>query len=158
MSSLTRFLRARGMIPPKLRQSDGRELPRAPPLGPPARPPAPSYPEFASFAAYGGPGARGFITDFLGVRTRVDFLPEPYRTLDGMVCGYPPFPEILHETEEWLGGIRSVLEARRRFVAVELGAGWAPWLVALGTAARKRNIRDLDLVAVEASEPHCAFI
>jgi FkbM family methyltransferase len=158
MSRLTRLLRAGGILPAKPPQVGGHELPHAPPLGPAARPPAPSYPEFASFSAYNGPGAPGFITDFLGVKTRVAFLPAPYQTLDGMVCGYPPFPEILHETEEWLGGIRSVLEARWRFVVLELGAGWAPWLVALGTAARRRKIRKLDLVAVEASAPHCVFI
>jgi FkbM family methyltransferase len=40
-------------------------------------------------------------------------------------------------------------------VAVEVGAGWAPWLVSCGTAARRmKRIKSIHLTAIEADPKH----
>jgi len=51
-----------------------------------------------------------------------------------------------------------VLEAKDRFVAIELGAGWAPWLVSGAKAAERRGINATYLVGVEGSSEHHAYM
>ena len=60
----------------------------------------------------------------------------------------------LHSREEWLGCLNAVAAARGQIVAVELGAGWGPWLVAAYAAARRRGIRNIKLVGVEGLPEH----
>ena len=50
--------------------------------------------------------------------------------------------------------MRSILEARGRVVAIELGAGWAPWLVTIAAASRIKGIANVRLVGVEADPGH----
>jgi FkbM family methyltransferase len=112
---------------------------------------------FKKFPAYPGHGTKDFITDFLGIRTRIDFV-AGIGHLDGTVMGYP-VPSCWHATAlEYIAALRSVLEAGDSFCAVELGAGWGPWVVTSGAAAIKSGIRKLRLVAVEADEAHCEMI
>ena len=61
---------------------------------------------------------------------------------------------------EWIGTLRSVLEARERgsLVVVELGAGWGPWLVSAAKAAERIGIRDVHLVGVEGAQSHVDFM
>jgi FkbM family methyltransferase len=101
----------------------------------------------------------GFIVDFLGVRTRVEYA-TPFRAFDGRVFGIPaPVSDSMHaETIEYLGLLRSVLSARDCFVALELGAGWGPWLVAGAKAAARRGIRDVRLHGVEGDPVHFNFM
>src|SRR5262249_30965841 len=110
-----------------------------------------------SFPLYQGPGDPAFVTDFLGTRTRTAFV-APLATLGGLVEGYP-IPMNFHATAiEWAGSLRAVLASRGEFVAVELGAGWAPWLVTLARAARLKGIEKVRLVGVEGSRHHCEFM
>lgn len=51
-----------------------------------------------------------------------------------------------------------MLEARSRFVAVELGAGWGPWLVASAKAAQRAGIQDIHLAGVEGASSHYEFM
>jgi FkbM family methyltransferase len=111
------------------------------------------------FAAYAGPGTPGFVTDFLGCRTRVAFVRAAAR-LDGTVEGYP-LPGNFHATAcEWAAALRAVLEAapRGRLVVVEVGAGWGPWLVACHAAAARLGIAKVELVALEGSAGHQEFL
>jgi hypothetical protein len=109
-----------------------------------------------SFPLYRGPVEPGFVIDFLGTRTRSAFC--GYLPAAGHVEGYP-IPMNWHATMlEWAGTLRAVLEAGREVVAVELGAGWAPWLVAVAHAARHRGVAGLRLVGVEGSVKHCGFM
>src|SRR5258708_36888539 len=62
------------------------------------------------------------------------------------------------EPAEWIGTLRSVLEAQQRFTVVELGAGWAPWLVAGHNAARRKGIAEIHLMGVEGSPDHIDFM
>jgi FkbM family methyltransferase len=110
-----------------------------------------------SFPRCQGPGEAGFIIDFLGTRTRtssISTLPQA----GGIVEDYP-IPVNFHATaREWACVLRAVLAAATELVVVELGAGWAPWLVAAARAGQLRGITDLRLVGVEASKEHCAFM
>jgi FkbM family methyltransferase len=113
------------------------------------------------FPAWTGPGEPGFWRDFLGVRTRCDYLPDAYAALSGAVEG-PPGTERagIHEVAEWIGTLRSVLEARARgtLVVVELGAGWGPWLVGAAKAAEHVGIPEIHLTGVEGERGHLAFM
>lgn len=113
-----------------------------------------------AFEPHSGNGESGFLIDFLGGRTRVAYL-KGYEHFDGTVLRHPDRERpILHEHDEWLGALTSVLEARRRdaLVAIELGAGWGPWLVACALAAGRVGIRTVHLVGVEATTSHHAMM
>ncbi|MCE9534115.1 MAG: FkbM family methyltransferase [Planctomycetes bacterium] len=112
---------------------------------------------FEAFPAHTGPGKAGFITDFLGTRTRTAFI-RGTEHLSGHVEGYP-IPGNFHgSTIEWAGVLNAVLEAKDQMVAVELGAGWAPWLVTVAVAATRLGIANFQLVGVEGSAAHFAFM
>jgi FkbM family methyltransferase len=95
----------------------------------------------------------GFVMDFIGGRTRTDLLWNEARGRDGTVMGLP-IPADLFETIEWIGLLKSIRDARARqrgnFVAMELGAGWGPWLVHAANAARRVGIIDFHFCGVEA--------
>jgi FkbM family methyltransferase len=100
----------------------------------------------------------GFVADFLNVRTRVSVFRDELESLDGKCLG-PPIPgDFRAETIEWLGLLRSAADARGSYVAMELGAGYAPWLVAGAAAARHLDIESVRLYAVEADSDHFAFM
>ncbi len=98
--------------------------------------------------------------DILGSVTRVNYLGHAGSPLAGYVYrGVPREAEHgLHGTAEWIGTLRSVLEAGSSFEAVELGAGWAPWLVVCKRAAEHRGIAGVKLTGVEGSEDHYGFM
>ncbi len=100
----------------------------------------------------------GFVTDFLGVRTRTSFL-AGLSAPQGAVMGLPiPTDSVHAEAIEWVGLLKSVITARDRFVCMELGAGWGPWIVAGAVAARHLGIPDIRLTGVEADPGHFAFM
>jgi FkbM family methyltransferase len=109
-----------------------------------------------SFPKYEGPGTPGFVTDFLGIRTRTSYISS--LTADGAVEGYP-IPGNFHATGlEWAGTLRAVLDAGPSVVAAELGAGWGPWLVTVARAAQSRGISDVRLIGVEGSRSHVEYM
>jgi len=113
---------------------------------------------FDAFPPAGGEAQPGFLVDFLGVRTRVSY--GPFGHVNGKVLGHPvPHSDWFHaETIEYVGLLKSVLSAEGRFVALELGAGWGPWLVGGAAAARRRGIATLRLYGVEADPTHFAYL
>jgi FkbM family methyltransferase len=103
-------------------------------------------------------GESGFITDRLGVRTRVTSLWDGAQALSGKVTGLP-IPADWHcEAVEWVGLLKAVRAARGQFVAMELGAGWGPWLVAGAKAASDAGITRLRLLGVEADPVHFGYL
>lgn len=101
-------------------------------------------------------GKPGFITDFLGIRTRTTYI-QGVESQSGVVES-APIPMNFHATEvEWAGSLSSVLQAESSYVAVELGAGWCPWLVAMARAASLRRIDNIQLCGIEACQAHLNF-
>jgi FkbM family methyltransferase len=110
-----------------------------------------------SFPCHEGAGLPGYFIDFLGVKTRTAYISELPKE-GGRVEGYP-IPASFHATAiEWAGVLRAVLEADKEIVAVELGAGWAPWLMTVARAAALRGIDSVRLIGVEGCEAHCAYM
>lgn len=102
--------------------------------------------------------APGFIVDRLGVKTRGSSLWDQVQYLVGTVIPLP-IPNDFHaEAIEWIGLLKSVRSARGKFVAMELGAGWGPWIVAGAVAARNIGFRNISLMAVEGDPGHFAFL
>lgn len=114
--------------------------------------------QFAPFSTE-PPTAGHSFRNFVGSETRVEFLHPRLAWKAGTVEGVtrPSAPSI-HGLAEWIGSLRSVLEAQDRIVVMELGAGWGPWLVSCATAARKRGITDIKLIGVEGSEEHFGYL
>ncbi len=113
------------------------------------------------FTPYAGPAEPEFMIDFLGGRTRVAFI-KGYEDFAGRVLEAPRRGhEVLHEHDEWLGTLAAVIdaEARGEIVAIELGAGWGPWLVAVARAAAQiPAIRSVRLLGLEATPSHHAMM
>jgi hypothetical protein len=90
----------------------------------------------------------GFVMDFVGGRTRTALLWNEVRDRDGTVMGLP-VPADLFETVEWIGLLKSIIDARarerRKLIVMEVGAGWGPWLVHAANAARRVGIVDFHL-------------
>jgi FkbM family methyltransferase len=104
------------------------------------------------------PTEPGFVTDFLNTRTRVALLWKDVHHLDGQRID-PPIPsDYRAETIEWLGLLRSVEDARNEYVAMELGAGFGPWLVSGAAAAKHIGIQSFRLYGVEADPDHFDFM
>ncbi|KIZ43608.1 MULTISPECIES: FkbM family methyltransferase [Rhodopseudomonas] len=97
----------------------------------------------------------GFIVDFAGVRTRTSAVWEAAKIFDGHRLPLPIPGDFHAETVEWIGLLKAVDAARDRFVMMELGAGFGPWVVAGGVAARFKGIKNIKLYAVEGDALHC---
>lgn len=102
----------------------------------------------------------GFITDFIGVRTSPEYLPYAAHLAGNVVANLPVPDDSLHaETIEY-AALARVVESMRddRFRMFELGAGWGPWLSAAGVLARRRGVREIHLVGVEADPGRFVFL
>ncbi len=108
-----------------------------------------------------GPGRQpyaqpGRVTDFLGISTRTAYI-DSIAHLAGTV-ETPPIPANFHASQlEWAGTLRSALQTERTFVAIELGAGWCPWLLAGAVAAERCGAEELKLCGVEACSGHVEY-
>lgn len=105
------------------------------------------HPIFKKYVPWNGEVEPGFITNFLGVRTRLEFWPkEWYAHLN------PGFNE---EYFEWIDVLESVAEAHDEFTMLELGAGYDRWLVNAAVALRQSNPSASPyLIGVEAEPTH----
>lgn len=99
----------------------------------------------------------GFVTNFMGGVVDVRFI-DWLAAMSGAVEGYPIPANIHGYTIEWLGTLRSVLDAKTSYSIVELGAGWAPWCAVGYVAAKKMGIKDISLIAVEGDRGKIPFI
>lgn len=84
------------------------------------------HPIFESFVPWSGTSDGTRVLDFLGGRTdprfRMQFRPTPI----GEAVLSLPVPSASYF--EWIALLQAVVAARSRFVMVELGAGYGPWL------------------------------
>ncbi|MFL9870945.1 FkbM family methyltransferase [Paraburkholderia megapolitana] len=98
--------------------------------------------------------APGFYTDFMGVKTRLSYFGIQNTDHDKTV-GRIPFPDDgLHaETIEYTAALYAVETSAASFTAVELGAGYGPWVTFSAKAALHAGIKNINLVAVEGDRP-----
>jgi FkbM family methyltransferase len=106
---------------------------------------------FESFRNKNATPRVGFVTDFLGTRIRTSSLWDHAKALDGRLLGIPVPNDFHAEAIEWIGLLSSVSTTGTCYRAMELGAGFGPWVVAGANAARQRGVSDIKLCAVEAS-------
>lgn len=92
-----------------------------------------------------------FLVDWMGVRTRISMLPWAPAELAGTTSQSLPIPDDGYRSEagEYAALAYALATARDTFRIVEVGAGWAPWIVAGVVAARRMGL-DAHGVAVEA--------
>jgi len=99
------------------------------------------------------PKVPGYFTNFIGVETSLAVFPD-VEPKGGCV-----FPDLPIPTDKFYGGAHeyiSLLQAveRRRdsgeITAVEIGAGWGPWITAVGVVCGRLGFRRVDLLGVEA--------
>ncbi|MFW7269318.1 FkbM family methyltransferase [Gluconacetobacter sp. Hr-1-5] len=92
----------------------------------------------------------GFVTDFVGQKTRISSLWHGCEGLDNVVLGLPVPSDYRSGAGEWIGTLRAVAATKGdSFSAIELGAGNGPWITAAGKAAELRGIKNIYLVGVE---------
>jgi FkbM family methyltransferase len=115
----------------------------------------------AIFAEFRNPDAKpepGFLVDFLGSRIRTTSLWKQARALDGQLLGFPVPADFHAEAIEWIGLLKAVRSASGEYVAMELGAGFGPWIIAGALAAKLRGLNDIRLCAVEGDPEHFRFL
>jgi FkbM family methyltransferase len=113
---------------------------------------------FSRFNPYQGPGQPGFVTNFLGVRYRTSFS-NPLREFDGQVEQLPiPVGGFQGETAEFIGVLRSVLQAGERFTLLECGAGYGTWMSIANAAAKQHDIKSVRLYGIEGDSGHISML
>ena len=100
----------------------------------------------------------GFVTDFYGSRTRTSSLWDKAQHLDGKLLPKPVSGDYHGDVIEWLGLFKSVKAANGQFVAMELGAAYAPWLVAGAVAAQSKGVTDIRLTGIEGDPGRYAMM
>jgi FkbM family methyltransferase len=102
--------------------------------------------------------APGFVTDFHGSRTRTSSLWDNAQHLDGKLLPKPVSGDYHGDVIEWLGLFKSVKAANGQFVAMELGAAYAPWLVAGAVAAQSKGVTNIRLTGIEGDPRRYAMM
>jgi FkbM family methyltransferase len=108
------------------------------------------------FACKEPPRKDRFITDYVGSLT--DSLFFSHLATEKAVIETLPIPGNFHADQaEWAASMRAVDLASDSFNAIELGAGWAPWLVSCSLAAKRMKSASVRCLAVEADEVHVEY-
>lgn len=110
-----------------------------------------------SFPRYTGPGTPGFVTNFVGMKTRIAYY-HHMNAHDGQVLDYPIPGDVHYSGLEWAGTLRAVRDAGDELVVCELGAGMGPWLVSATLAGQARGLTRFHLVGVEGSWHHYEYM
>jgi hypothetical protein len=103
----------------------------------------------------------GCFTNWLGLRTEAGLFGAADRLNDRIFPALPENDDGVYggylEYASLLTAIESVPEPER-FVAIELGAGWGPWISAVGVVCRRLGFRNIILRGVEADEARTDFM
>jgi FkbM family methyltransferase len=103
-------------------------------------------------SAYSGGPEPGFEIDFLGIKTRGEFLAG--ESMLKMLHSIDPG----EDTFEWIDLLESILEAKDQFTMMELGAGYGRWSVRAAAALRQLRPLLFRLVAVEGEPRHYRWL
>lgn len=104
----------------------------------------------------------GSYTNFLGITTDCRIIPSSSR-LDGTIQPGIPNPDdgVYGGAAEY-GSVLTALESRigkqTHYTAVELGAGWGPWIAAVGVVGKRVGFDSINLVGVEADANKCKIM
>lgn len=92
-----------------------------------------------------------FYVDWAGVRTRIAMLPWAPQELRGVTVTDLPIPDDGYRSEdiEYAALAQALTTATGTFRIVEVGAGWAPWVVSGIVVARRLGLQPYG-IAVEA--------
>lgn len=119
------------------------------------------HPVFRQFSCWKGPVPEGFIVNFLGTLTRVNYFESFSEVSKGypedrhVTTDYPPFDE---EYFEWIDVLESVMAARGDFTMLELGAGYGRWTANAAAALKHVGKPAYTLIAVEAEPTHFSWL
>ena len=99
-----------------------------------------------------------FFVDWSGIRTRITMLPWAPTELAGTTSTALPIPDDGYRSEdvEYAALAQALNTAEGTFRVVEVGAGWAPWVVAGIVIGRRRGLTASG-VAVEADPRRCQW-
>ncbi len=99
-----------------------------------------------------------FFVDWMGVRTRMSMLSWAPQELANTVSSELPIPDdgYRSEAEEYVGLALALERAQSDFWVMEVGAGWAPWVVSGLVGARDRGLAGRG-VAIEAHAEHARW-
>lgn len=99
-----------------------------------------------------------YLVDWSGVRTRIGMLPWAPQELRGVTSTTLPIPDDGYRSEdvEYAALAQALDTAESTFRIVEVGAGWAPWVVAGIVIARRRGLVASG-IAVEADPRRCRW-
>jgi FkbM family methyltransferase len=100
----------------------------------------------------------GFVTDFIGSKSRISALWRGCEHLDGIIHPLPIPGDFHADANEWIGTLKAVKAATGSFSVMELGAGMGPWVAAAGVAAMNRGITDIYICAVEGDAGRFALL
>jgi FkbM family methyltransferase len=104
---------------------------------------------FSCFPPFDAQPEPGFVTNFVGVRTRTADLWEGAKVWDGKVLPVP-VPNDVFEGAEWVAVLKSMISLKGSCRVTEIGAGWGPWVVTCGTIADWLGIQNIRLYGFEA--------
>jgi FkbM family methyltransferase len=102
--------------------------------------------------------SQGFLTDFIGSRTRISSLWRGCEQFNNVVYPLPIPGDYQCSAIEWIGLLKGVLAAKDHFAAMELGAGHGPWIAAGAKAAELRGLHAITLCGVEADPGRFALM
>ena len=99
-----------------------------------------------------------FYVDWMGVRTRISMLPWAPQELAGITSTTLPIPDDSYRSEasEYAALALASERAIDTLCIVEVGAGWAPWVVAGLAVAKRKGLRGRG-VAIEAHLEHAKW-
>ncbi len=109
---------------------------------------------FSHFGLFHGECPGGYqIDSFLGAKARCEFRVEAIRT--GTIMVQTPLPGFNEEYFEWIDLLESIVNARKSYTMIELGAGFGRWAVRAALAIQQYNKKlPYRLIAVEAEPMH----
>ena len=94
-------------------------------------------------------------TNWLGLQTDASMF-NSAEQLRGRVFPQLPVPSdgVYGHDAEYTSLLTAIEGApnRERFTAIELGAGWGPWISAVGVVCKRRGVKEINLVGVEAHD------
>lgn len=117
---------------------------------------------FEQVQRFRGEPPPGWIVDFLGIRTRWEFVDGLMPHTNSQVSQMwqeVPAPDVNGlEYFEWVDLMEAVRSARERFVFFELGAGYGRWAVRAAKLLQLLNPLPLKMVVVEPEPTHFEWV